>query len=447
MSKNPIVRRSVLATAISDIVDQRPTDLKPWPTNPRHHSPKQITALKAGIRKFGFTNPVLVDENGVILSGHGRVLAAIQLGLPVVPTRVIQGLTTSDKRAYLLADNKLALMSTWDTGLLQEELGLLIKEDFEIEVTGFSTAELDLMFVEPGAQAADELASSDLVMSPVSRLGDVWQLGEHRLVCGNALSAETYAALMQGDLAQFCITDPPYNVPIQGHVTGSGRHQHREFVMASGEMSPSQFTDFLRAAFEQMRAHSIPGAINCAFMDWRHLPEILTAGGQVFGAMLQLCVWAKENAGMGSFYRSQHELVCIFKNGDAPHINNFELGQHGRYRTNVWSYPGATSATGRKLLELHPTVKPVAMIADALRDCSHRRGIVLDPFAGSGTILVAAERCGRRARAIELEPRYVDVAVQRWQRVTGKHAVLRSTGDRWLDVQAARATSASRGAA
>ena len=425
---------------ISGIIDRRPDELSPWPTNPRTHSEKQLVKLKASIGRFGFTAPVLTDEEGVILSGHGRVQAAKELGLTSIPTRAISGLTVADKRAYVIADNKMSLLSAWDLPLLKSEMELLIQADFDIEVTGFSTAEVDLMF-EDNSGAPDDLQDEDIVDEVVSRTGDLWQLGNHRLLCGDALAAESYKTVMQGAQSQMCITDPPYNVPIDGHVCGSGKVKHKEFAMAAGEMSSSQFTEFLQRAFAHMHAVTMDGAIHFIFMDWRHASEIQEAARPVFGPPRQLCVWAKDNAGMGTFYRSQHELVYVFKKGKAPHINNFELGQHGRYRTNVWSYAGVNTFKGKgcELLALHSTVKPVGLIADAIRDCSHRKGLILNPFAGSGTILIAAERTGRYARAIELDPQYVDVAVQRWQRVTGKKAVLAATGKTWDQMRSARA--------
>ena len=423
--------------ALSGIVERSPADLKPWPTNPRTHGDKQLTKLIASIRTFGFTIPALVDEDSVLLSGHGRVQAALKLHLQSIPTRVISGLTEAQKRAYVIADNKLALLSSWDLSLLNAEMTLLLESDFEIETTGFSTAEIDLMFTEDAGDPGD-LQEQDIVEAVVTRLGDLWQLGGHRLLCGNALEASAYDAVLAGAKAQMCITDPPYNVPIDGHVCGSGKVKHKEFAMASGEMSSSQFTSFLQSALTHLHAAVIDGAIVYAFMDWRHGAQLQAAAEPVFGPPRQLCVWVKDNAGMGTFYRSQHELVYVFKKGDAPHINNFELGQHGRYRTNVWTYPGANSGKGRQLLALHPTVKPVSLIADAIRDCSHRKGIILDPFAGSGTVLVAAERTGRHARAIELDPQYVDVAIQRWQRLTGKQAILAATGQTWEALRAER---------
>jgi DNA modification methylase len=436
-------KKSKAAANLSGIVERPPGDLKPWPGNPRTHSDKQLVKLKASIQKFGFTAPVLVDETGVILSGHGRILAAQELGLASVPTRVISGLTQTKKRAYVIADNKLSQLSAWDNALLRSELEILIQEDFDIEATGFSTAEIDLMFdaaVDDAGSDPDDLQPEDIAPDVVSRPGDLWRLDNHFLLCGNALDPVSHQRVMQDGLAQMVITDPPYNVPIDGHVCGSGKVKHKEFAMASGEMTPTQFTAFLNQAMSHMHAVSAQGAIHFVFMDWRHSRELLDAALPLFGGPRQLCVWAKDNAGMGTFYRSQHELVYVFKKGDAPHINNFELGQHGRYRTNIWPYAGVNTFKGKghELLALHPTVKPVCLIADAIRDCSHRKGLILDPFAGSGTILIAAERTGRHARAIELDPQYVDVGIKRWQRVTGKQAILVNTGQSWDEVREER---------
>ncbi len=421
---------------ISGIVDQPPSALKPWPKNPRRHSPKQLFKLKASMVKFGFTAPILVDETGVILAGEARWQVAQDLKHTLVPTRVISGLTQTDKRAYVLADNKLALLSSWNPDLLRDEIQLLIDDDFEIELTGFDTVEIDLL-IEP-ALADAELQPQDIPELVISRLGDVWMLGDHRMLCGDALAESSYLILLGSDKAEMGITDPPYNVKIDGHAGGLGKVKHKEFAMASGEMSSQAFVGFLGIGCNQLCAFTLPGAILFIFMDWRHQAELLQAAAPVFGAPKQMCVWVKDSGGMGSFYRSRHELVYLFKNGGEPHINNFELGQHGRYRTNVWEYPGINSGRGRELLALHPTVKPVAMIADAIQDCSHRQGLILDPFAGSGTVLVAAERTGRRARAMELDPQYVDVAIHRWQRVSGKQAVLVATGQTWEQVRAER---------
>ena len=258
------------------------------------------------------------------------------------------------------------------------------------------------------------------------------------ITCGDATDPEVYRILLNGEKAQMVFTDPPYNVPVNGHICGLGKVQHGEFVMASGEMSEEEFVRFLTDVTANLAAFSCDGSIHYVCMDWRHLGELLAAGRASYSELKNLVVWNKDNGGMGAFYRSKHELVFVFKNGSGPHINNFELGQHGRYRTNVWDYAGVNSLKSERAEELamHPTVKPVAMVADAMRDCSRRGGIVLDAFSGSGTTIMAAEQTGRRGRAIELDPRYVDVAIRRWQKVTGGKAVKVSSGVSFDDLAA-----------
>lgn len=427
---------------------RRMADLKPRPSNPRTHSAKQIGQVASSIRRFGFTNPVLIDEADGIIAGHGRVLAAQQLGMSEVPTVRLAHMSEAEVRAYVIADNKLAENAGWDRELLAVEFQYLssLDLDFELSITGFELPEIDIMVDELDAPCADVAALADEIIAPdegpaVTRLGDVWVMGAHRLICGDALEADTYAKLMRGERAQMVFTDPPYNVPIAGHVSGMGKIQHREFAMAAGEMSREAFTGFLTEVCRHLAGYSIDGAMHFVCMDWRHAVELLAAGDAAYSELKNLCVWAKTNGGMGSLYRSQHELVFVFKSGTAPHINNVELGVHGRYRTNVWSYPGVNSfGASREDLALHPTVKPVELVADAIRDCSHRGGIILDAFAGSGTTLIAVERTGRRGRAIELDPRYCDVIVRRMQAVCGITAMLEATGASFVEIQAARAS-------
>jgi DNA modification methylase len=409
--------------------------LKKNARNARTHDKKQITQIAASIRKFGFTNPVLIDDQGLVLAGHGRLAAAEQLGWQEVPTLTLAGLTAAQKRAYVLADNRLAEKAGWDLQILGEELKFLseIEIDFDVSITGFDTVEIDRLVdglqgtVDPRADEAPPCQPDQPV---ISRLGDVWLLGRHRLLCGDALDPASYERLLEGKAAQLVFTDPPYNVPIDGHVGGNGRIRHREFVMASGEMSEGEFAGFLTRALHAASQASADGAILFVCMDWRHASELLAAARQVRLEYKNLCVWAKDNGGMGTFYRSQHELVFVFKRGHKAHINNFGLGETGRYRTNVWNYAGVnTLRPGRRdELAMHPTVKPVALVADAIRDCSHRGGIVLDPFAGSGTTLIAAEKTGRVGCALELDPRYVDVVVRRWEAFTGGMARHATTG-------------------
>ncbi|MFN4281600.1 MAG: site-specific DNA-methyltransferase [Alphaproteobacteria bacterium] len=424
--------------------------LKVYARNARQHSPKQVTLLAAAIRQFGFTNPILIDAEGQILAGHGRLEAAKSLGMTKVPTLRIERMTEAQKRAYVIGDNRLAELAKWDREMLRLEMIDLSLPDlnFSAEVTGFSTAEIDLIIEQdaPKAPSRDDQLPA-LQPHAVSRVGDLWQLGSHLLYCGNSLETASYDAVMAGAHTRTVITDPPYNVPIAGHVGGLGRVQHREFVMASGEMTEGQFTEFLESFLRCSADVCDLGALIYAFMDWRHAYELMTAGRRIALQQIALCCWNKDNAGMGSFYRSKHELCFVFRHGDAPHVNNVELGRYGRYRTNVWDYPGAnTFRKGRDAdLAAHPTVKPVAMISDIIRDCTKRGETVLDPFCGSGTILIAAERTGRHARAIELDPLYVDAAIRRWQTLTGIEARLAGENATFAEIAAERSTEAAHG--
>ncbi|WP_207093557.1 DNA methyltransferase [Novosphingobium sp. PY1] len=422
--------------------------LVPRASNPRTHSAAQLKQIERSIERFGFTNPVLIDEAGGIIAGHGRVAAARQLGIENLPCVRLANMGEAEIRAYVIADNKLAENAGWDRELLAIEFAWLdeLDLDFDLSITGFELPEIDILLDEHAkAKARDAEVQDDIVPEvgdgpAVTRAGDVWQIGEHRLICGDALAAETYAALMGEARAQMVFTDPPYNVPIAGHVSGLGKVQHREFAQATGEMSRNEFARFLSTACGMMASHTVDGALHYVCMDWRHMSELLEAGEAAYSELKNLVVWAKTNGGMGSLYRSQHELVFVFKAGEAPHINNVELGRHGRYRTNVWTYAGVNSfGEERGNLELHPTVKPVAMVADAIRDASHRGGIVLDVFAGSGTTILAAQKTGRNARAIELDPLYCDVIIRRMAETCRLEAKLEATGESFAEVAARRA--------
>lgn len=429
-----------------NIINVPPGDLRPYARNARTHSPKQIAQIAASIREFGFNNPVLIDRDGEIIAGHGRVAAAKKLGLDIVPCLRLEHLTNAQKRAYILADNRLAEKAGWDRDILAIELQHLteIDIDFDVTLTGFEMGEVDLL-LSPADDRADDTdpadATPEMAHGPaVTRPGDIWQIGRHRLICGDALKPETYDQLLAGEPAQMVFTDPPYNVKIDGHVSGLGAAKHREFAMASGEMTTDAFTDFLAQVFTNVVEHAIDGAIHFICMDWRHQREVLDAARVSFSELKNLCVWAKTNGGMGSLYRSQHELVFVFKSGAASHINNVELGKHGRYRTNVWSYAGANAfgATRDDDLAMHPTVKPVALVADAILDCSNRKGLILDAFGGSGTTLVAAERTGRRGAAIEIDPHYCDVIIRRLAKVADLTTTLDATGAAFDEVATER---------
>lgn len=430
------------------IVNRDPRKLIAYDGNARTHSDKQIAQIAASIKKFGFVNPVLLSADGTIIAGHGRVEAAKQLGLREVPTIELAHLSEAERRAYVIADNRLAELAGWDREVLAIELQSLaeLDLDFDLEITGFETAELDLLLdgdVGKSKDPDDTLADpgSD---TPVTQPGDIWLLGEHRLICGDARFPETYGALMRDDRARMVFTDPPYNVKISGHVCGSGAVKHREFAMASGELDQAGFTQFLAKALSSMADVSVEGAIHFVCMDWRHIGELQAAGNGIYSELKNLIVWKKTNAGMGNFYRSQHELIFAYKVGTARHINTFGLGDCGRYRTNVWTYPGVNSfGANQKDLEMHPTVKPVALVVDAIRDVTRRGDIVLDGFGGSGTTLMAAQRTGRAARLVELDPLYCDVICRRFEVKTGLIPRLEATGETFGEITHKRTADAT----
>jgi DNA modification methylase len=426
---------------------QAPSALKPYDRNARKHSKKQVRQIADSISRFGFNNPILVTAAGEMIAGHGRLAAAKLLDLKKVPTLCIDHLSEAERRAFILADNKLALNATWDTSLLGFELEDLGELGIDLSVAGFSTTEVDMLIHaahdsdpdEDERSAADEVP--ELAAAAVSRRGEVWELGRHVLVCGDAREPADYDKLMKGERADLIFTDPPWNCAIQGHVSGLGKIKHREFAMAAGEMSQGEFTGFLTTCLSLAAAQCRDGAIAFVFIDWRGIGPLLQAGREAFTEHKQLCVWNKTNGGMGIFYRSKHELIFVFKIGTAPHTNTFGLGDTGRYRTNVWDYPGISSlgANRTEEHERHPTPKPVALVADAIRDCTQRAQIVLDAFGGSGSTLIAAESCGRCARLLELDPLYCDVIIRRYEQYTGKSAILRGDGRSFEDVAVERA--------
>jgi DNA modification methylase len=407
-------------------------DLKPSPRNARTHSKKQIRQIANSILRFGWTAPIVADDEGNIIAGHGRHLAALELGQKTVPVITASHLTEVEKRALAIADNKLSDNAGSDRKILATELGelavLLPEINLDISITGFDPAEIDALavdFIDPEQDPADESPAPGNTKA-ISQIGDLWVLGPHRLLCGDACDDSALRQLMGRELGAMLFADPPYNVRI-GATVGRGNIKHREFAHASGEMSPAQFIDFLTKWMRLAARYSEDGSIHYVCIDWRHLAEMLAAGNEVYSELKNVVVWAKTNAGQGSFYRSQHELIFVFKNGDAPHQNNVELGKHGRNRSNVWTYAGVNTFRASRMDELsvHPTVKPVALVADAMRDCSRRDDIVLDPFMGSGTTILAAERISRRAHGLEIDPVYVDVAIRRWQSFTRRDAALR----------------------
>jgi len=421
-------------------------DLRPNSQNPRVHTDKQIRQIAQSIESFGFNVPLLLDRNLQVIAGHGRLEAAKLRGIKEVPTIQLEHLTEAQAKAFGIADNRLTENSVWNEELLAQELKSLseVELDFSLEATGFEIGEIDAYIEGLSPASQDQTDPADEIPTPndgvpVTKSGDLWLLNRHRVLCGNALNESSFRSLMQNRKATMVFVDPPYNVPIDRNVCGLGKVRHREFVMATGEMSKGEFTDFLAQAFHLLAQHSVPGSIHYACSDWRHIQEPLEAAHQVYSELKNVCAWVKDNAGMGTFYRSQHELIFVFKSGEASHRNNFQLGQFGRYRTNVWNYPGVNSFSRNteegNLLALHPTVKPVALVADAIMDVSARGDIVLDSFLGSGTTLIAAERTGRTCYGIEIDPLYVDVIVRRWQKFTGLYATHAASGRSFSDLE------------
>lgn len=429
-----------------EILYQPTTSLKPCPNNPRTHSKSQLKQVAASIKAFGFANPILVDEHNVIIAGHGRLLAAKEIGLAAVPTIPLRGLREAQKSALRIADNKIALNAGWDVELLEVELTAIstLEHDFDLELTGFSTGEIDIMLGVDAPSSDDVVPAS--TATPVSRLGDIWVLGSHRVGCGDVRDPDFLRAVVGPTDIDVAFLDPPYNVRIDGHAGGKGKVRHREFAMASGEMSAPQFTAFLEDALGACAKVSRDGAIHYVCMDHHHVGELLAAGERCYGTRLNICVWAKSNAGMGSLYRSQHELIVVYRVGAAAHFNAVQLGKSGRHRTNVWRYDSVNTFRGsrRHDLALHPTVKPTKLVADAIMDVTRRGELVLDAFLGSGTTLIACERTGRHFRGVEIDPGYTDVALQRWSAANGAEPILEATGETWSQTLNGRAKGDSR---
>lgn len=419
-----------------------PETVKPFKHNARTHPPKQVQKIAASIARYGFTNPILVDQNNEIIAGHGRLLAAKKLGLTEVPTLTITGLSEIEKRGLRLTDNRLPLEAAWDKELLQIELKEISLEAPDlIEFSGFEVAEVDVILAHTEEDPEDDRVPA-VPVQPVSRIGDIWLAGPHRVGCGDARDAEFVAKVVDGQV-QAAFLDGPYNVPIKGHVGGNGKIKHREFHEATGEMSPAEFVAFLKATFGSAVSVSAPGAVHFLCMDHAHLDELFEACASLYDRRLNLCVWKKSNAGMGSLYRSHHELIAVYRVAGAQHRNNVELGRHGRNRTNVWSYPSVNTFGGSRQqdLELHPTVKPAGLVADAIKDVTMRGERVLDLFLGSGTTLIAVERVGRVFAGLDIDPGYVDVALERWMQMTGQPVTLEATGQTFEQVRTERASS------
>jgi DNA modification methylase len=410
----------------------------------RRHSRRKIRMLAAAIAEYRHVTPVAIDGDGLVIAGVARVLACRELGHSEIPTVCLDHLSQVQRTAFMLADNKLAENAIWDRKLLGEILRNLsvLDLDFNLELTGFEMAEIDLLISGIGDLSAEDPADAVIAPEPgrtASSPSDLWFLGDHRVLCGSVLDVAAVQTLMAHEWAAMIFTDPPYNVPIDGHATGLGAIHHRDFAMASGEMSSPAFQLFLARSLRNLAGSCFGGALIYVCMDWRHMSELHAAGREIDAQLQNVCVWVKDNPGMGSLYRSQHEFVFLFKTGKGPHRNNVQLGKFGRNRSNVWTYAGCTSPSGRKtsegnLLALHPTVKPVALVADAILDCTARGDIVLDGFLGSGTTLIAAERTGRRCYGTEIDPAYVDTIIRRWQKLTDGAATRAGTGRTFDDL-------------
>ena len=414
------------------------SDLKPYKNNPRKHSKEKIDLLAKQMKQLGFLIPITIDKNNDVITGHARIEAARQIGMSDIPCILHSHLTAEQRREFRLFDNKIAELSSWDLSRLAVEFEFLLQCDFDLSMTAFSTSEIDFILsqnMEASFNDQDAESTIDLNLPAVTQYGDLWSLGKHKIYCGDALSHESYKVLFNQEKASLIFTDPPYNVRVNGHVCGNGKSKHREFPQASGEMNIEEFIEFLMKFLNNSTKCIGKGSIIYCCMDWRHSYELIVASKKADLEQINLCVWNKNNGGMGSFYRSKHELIYVFKYGKGKHINNINLGKDGRYRTNVWDYPAASKTGDNSDVSIHPTVKPTQMIADAIMDSTHKKDIVLDPFLGSGSTILAAEKTGRYCHGIELDPLYVDVAIRRWQKETGGKALNLNTNKIFDDME------------
>ena len=410
----------------------------------RKLDPAHVREVAASISALGFCDPLLIGRGNELLSGEIRYTAARQMGLERVPCIRIDHLNAEEQRVLRLAVNRLSEKGQWDLDALKVEFEELIVADAPIEVSGFAFDEIDQILLGDGAEGLEDgPLEPEPAATPISRLGDIFQLGLYRIVCADATDPQSFLRVMgEGEVGRLVLTDEPYNVAITGNVT---KGRHREFAMAPGEMSAAEYLAFNEAWMRAVLPHLCDGGLLGTFIDWRGYPTANAAATKLGLAPLNLIVWAKTNAGMGSLYRSQHELMPLFKKGSAPHVNNVELGKGGRWRSNVWTYPGASSlgSDARRGLKDHPTVKPTAMLEDALLDISNRGDLVIDPFLRSGSTLIAAEKTGRVGRGVELDPLYIDVIIRRYEQTTGGSARLADTGETFQALAARRRGEAS----
>lgn len=432
-----------------EIERMAPDQLKPYPGNPKIHTRKQIRQIANSIEAFGFQGAVLVNGGNEILAGHGRVAAAKLLGMATVPCIRVLGLSRAQELAYVVADNKLTLNTGFDNAILAGNFELIAAElsafDGQVfSIPGFETGEIDAILEDHREGDDPDDALPDVPESaPVARRGDLWQLGPHRLACGDARDATLVGKLMSGREAAMVISDPPWNVAVNGHVGGRGKVRRDEFAFASGEMTDRQYRRFLSTSIGNMADACASGALLYMFIDWRHVEVMCEVGRALNLELRNIIVWSKRTAGQGSHYRSAHELIVLFRKPGGEVINNIQLGRFGRSRTNLWEYnPPNKFKAADDPLSKHPTPKPVEMIAEAIKDASHRRSIVLDSFVGSGTTILAAEKVGRTGYGVEYEPVFCDLTIRRWQRFTGKDAILAGTGETFDEIDARRRAEA-----
>jgi DNA modification methylase len=424
-----------------ELVERALLDLILPARNVRKLEAAHVAEVARAIAELGFNHPVLINESNQVIDGVVRAEAAKRLGIDSVPCIVARHLTASQQRQLRLALNRLQEKGSWDLGELKFVIEELILEEVSLDVTGFTVGEIDQILLDAGPASTEAgPLEPETDQEAVAKLGDIYEMGSHRLICGDARDAGAVKAVMAEEQAQLLLTDEPYNVAIRGNVT---KGEHREFAMASGEMSDADFAVFNTAWMQASLTFLTDGGLFATFIDWRGYVTVYAAAVKLGLTPLNLIVWGKTNAGMGSLYRSQHELLPLFKKGKAAHINNVQLGKGGRWRSNLWQYPGASSmgSDARRGLKEHPTVKPTAMLEDALLDLTDRDDVVLDPFLGSGSTLIAAEKTGRGCRGVEIDPRYVDLTIRRWQHLTGRDAILQSTGQTFSEILSRRAES------
>ena len=403
------------------------------------HPKKQIEKAQKFLAAFDQVPVVYAEPNGDIIGGEEIWLALKANGDSEVNVIFVNDKTPAEIKAIRLALHRLPLDAKWDAENLTAVMSELASINFDLDLTGFDAPQIDVYLSLDVPKANVEENGADIPspeLTPVSQRGSIWKLGRHRVGCGDATDLAFVSAILDNQQAHVCFVDPPYNIPVDGFISGKGRHHHHEFLQGSGELSSADFFAFLRHSFSVLKSNCAPTALIYACIDWRHVKEMTVAGHACDMPLYQIVTWVKSNGGMGGIYRNQSEFICVFKAGDATPLDNVELGRHGRNRTNVWNYPGMSSFGIERdsLLGMHPTVKPVAMIADALRDVTKRGEIVLDTFLGSGSTLIAAEETGRSCRGVELDPIYVDVAIRRWQNATGRDAILSGTGQTFSSV-------------